>query len=162
MAQLQPIVSTERRVERDRRSFTLKTLACGMVGGKRRGARRDVDACGHYVDWYEAPLLFIALAIMSLSWMDAFFTLQLLEMGAIEVNIFMAWLLDSSVDHFVVTKLAITASALLFLTMHVNFRIFGIVTVRHVMYVLVAKDVALIFYQLHLMALAMSPVPGWY
>ena len=147
-------VGGERRL-RDRRQAGLKgALLVGMFRGRRRGPRRDIDRHSYYVDWYDDNrLLAVVTAIFILNCMDAMFTLTLLSEGAEEVNLFMVALLDIGVPTFVNIKLTITAIALVFLVAHSNFRIVGGLCVRHLLYVILAKYIALIIYELHLLKL---------
>lgn len=143
-------------LERDlpnRRQATLHSLVYGsIVHGRRRGPRRHSDAQAYYVDWYDERLFAVSMGILLLCCLDALFTLKLLGMGAEEVNLLMAALLEHSVQTFVHTKLALTGIALVFLVAHAGFQIFGAVRVRHLLYAILGSYVTLFIYQLGMLA----------
>jgi len=64
----------------------------------------------------------------------------------------MARLLSVSVQTFVTGKLLITGAGVLFLLMHAHFRVLGVVTGRQALHGLVPVYVALIVYELVLLA----------
>ena len=143
----------ERRDQKDRRRHSWRTLTyCGLQGrGRRRHARRgDSD---YYLDWYEPGLVLMGLGIILLSCIDALLTLTLLEHGAYEANQFMAQLLEISVSTFVVTKIAITCTGILFLLMHSHFQILKILNGKQVLKLVFSAYSALIVYQLVLLEL---------
>ena len=68
------------------------------------------------VDWYEPQLLFMTIAILLLSAMDASFTLLLMQAGIVEEwNPFMRALMEVDVQLFANVKIAVTCFALIFL-----------------------------------------------
>ena len=71
----------ERRLRSERRGFSWRTVVFGFLHSRRRGARREDDAEVVFVDWHHPWLFFLAVGIMILSCMDAFFTLMLLQQG---------------------------------------------------------------------------------
>ena len=149
-------VSSATRFDRrtaDRRSTTWRSLVFGGVGkNRRRGPRRWSDRHGYYVDWYETRLLVVSLGIFLLCCTDALFTLTLLDRGAEEVNLFMAYLIDSSVEAFVAIKVGFTAVGLVFLVMHSTFRLLGVLPVKHVLLVLLGNYVVLFVYQVGMLS----------
>jgi hypothetical protein len=90
--------------------------------GRRKGPRRSVESWGnYYVDQYP-PLVFgVIIAVLSLCILDAFFTLHLIEQGAQEVNPVMRHFLEHGPMVFLVTKYALTGSALVLLLINKNF-----------------------------------------
>jgi hypothetical protein len=144
-------LTSDRRTGLDRRRHSWRTiLYCGLHGrGRRRSARRK----GHnyYLDWYDPKLVYMGLAVLILSSMDALFTLNLLQMGAYEANILMDHLIQTSDRLFVITKLSITALSVLFLVMHANFQLLGITNGGRVLQWIVPLYVLLIIYELLLM-----------
>ena len=76
----------EPRLIDDRRNFTWRTMVYGYLRSRRRAARRTGDAEPLFLDWHHPWLFFLAVGIMIMSCMDAFFTLQLLERGMVEIN----------------------------------------------------------------------------
>ena len=144
-------VRVDRR-RRDRRRTTIKSLVLGsVVDGRRRGPRRSADVGTCYLDWHEPKLFVVTLAIFLLNCLDAFFTLVLLGLGAEEVNVVMAALLESGTRTFVNVKLGITAIALLCLVPHASRRLVGFVHVRHLLYAILTSYCVLVFYQLDML-----------
>jgi hypothetical protein len=144
-------LSSERRDGRDRRRHGWRTLTyCGLHG---RGRRKHVRRQGHnyYLDWYDPALVFTGLSVLMMSAMDALFTLTLLKKGAYEANYFMAQLLETSIEAFVWSKVAITAAGVMFLLMHANFHILGITSGKRMLQFMVPVYGLLIAYELVLL-----------
>jgi hypothetical protein len=142
----------ERRSQSDRRRHSWRTVTyCGLRGrGRRRLARRD--GYSYYLDWYEPRLVFTGVAVLTMSALDALFTLDLLARGAHEANYFMARLLDIGIEVFVWSKLAITAIGVLFLLMHANFYVLGAVSGKRLLQFAVPVYGLLIAYEITLKA----------
>ena len=105
----------ERRAAADRRLFSWRTIMFGFARSRRHNHRRDEDAEIHFLDWHHPWLFFLAVGTMLLSCVDAFMTLQLLELGMYEANPFMAAMLEQSTSTFAATKMAITGTGILIL-----------------------------------------------
>ncbi|MBX3615825.1 MAG: hypothetical protein KF839_01550 [Nitrosomonas sp.] len=129
----------------------------GIKVGRRMGERR-ITARGEpvYVDRYAGHLILCAVAILFLSTLDAFLTLNILANGGKELNWFMAVLIEDSTEKFVAFKLALTSLALILLIIHHEAHLFKGIRVRHINYSILAGYAILIGYELHLIALAMS------
>jgi hypothetical protein len=126
-----------------------------LHGGRRRGARRDLDP--YTTDWHEPRLLFLSIAIILLSTTDAILTLYLLESGIVrEANPVMRMLLERDVRTFVNVKTGITASAMLVLIPAAHVRLLRRVPVRTIMHVLFGLYLALILYELGLLAIVIG------
>ncbi|MFQ5760989.1 MAG: DUF5658 family protein [Acidiferrobacterales bacterium] len=135
-----------------RRQQTLRGLLCSTYRNRRTYDRRsDIRWHGHYVDSHGLSLLIMALGVMLLSIADAYLTLLLLQFGAEEVNPFLNWLL--SIDHqlFFVVKLAITGFCIVWLVMHQQFRVFGVLRVYHMLAASLLLYLGLICHQLDLL-----------
>lgn len=117
----------------------------------RRQAQRRGGNANTLVDVYESRLLYIVLAIMLLSCADAFFTLQLLQLGAVELNTFMAILIERDLVSFVGFKLALTGLALVLIVIYKNFRIFGRIRVSQLLWLVLFGYSVLILYELVLL-----------
>jgi|GEM_PF-1666382 len=109
-----------------------------------------------YVDRYASHLMLCAIAVLFLSAMDAFLTLNILANGGKELNWFMEVLIEDSTEKFVAFKLALTSLALVMLIIHHEVHLFKGIRVRHINYSVLAGYAILIGYELHLIALAMS------
>ncbi len=129
----------------------------GIKSGRRTGERR-ITARGKpvYVDRYASHLMLCAIAVLFLSAMDAFLTLNILANGGKELNWFMEVLIEDSTEKFVAFKLALTSLALVMLIIHHEVHLFKGIRVRHINYSVLAGYAILIGYELHLIALAMS------
>ncbi|MEM7282671.1 MAG: DUF5658 family protein [Pseudomonadota bacterium] len=123
------------------------------IGARRRsGGRRRYDP-PQYVDWYESDLMVMALGIVVLSLADAFITLRLLDMGAIEANVLMARLIEQDVHTFVALKIALTGLTIVLLVVHKNFRFIQMISVKTLIWVFLGLYMALIAYELALLQL---------
>ena len=151
--------SSSRRT-RDRRNFGVSTLIYGNLYCRRRHARRSSDMYTFYVDWYEPRLLYITLAVLILSCVDAVITLKVLQHGSVELNPLMALLIEKNVSLFVYAKLMLTGTGLIVLVMHVNFRIFRYVKIRHCLVGSLVAYLALVAYELVLLSEIFLPQGG--
>jgi len=104
-----------RRAKSDRRTFTWRTVFFGFLRSRRREHRRQDDANVVFIDWHHPWLFFLAVGIMILSSMDAFMTLQLINLGATEVNPVMAAIMGKGTMAFAVSKMLMTAIGILML-----------------------------------------------
>lgn len=66
-----------------------------------------------FLDWHHPWLFFLSTGIMLMSGIDAFFTLQLLERGAMEINPVMALMIGQSTVAFAVSKMMLTGFCVL-------------------------------------------------
>lgn len=103
----------ENRSVKDRRRFTWRTVLYGFFRSRRRGPRRASDAEPLYTDYHHPWLFFLAVGIMVMSCIDAFFTLALLEHGAVEVNPVMAVAIGKGTQTFALSKMLLTSFGIL-------------------------------------------------
>ena len=106
-------VATNRRAIPDRRAFSWRTIMFGYLLSRRISSRRADQGTYLFEDWHHPWLFFLALGIMLLSCVDAFFTLQLLSRGMVEANPVMALVMQQGNAAFVATKAAMTGVAIL-------------------------------------------------
>ena len=139
-------VLTERRCGSDRRALSARTFFQGGLTPRRRRSRRT-DEATPLVDWHEPHLLFLALAILLLSVLDAFLTLTLMTRGAHEVNPILAWLLDTHPGLFAVVKMTLTGTGVLVLVAVARTKVFRIIRVATIMHGFVVAYVCLILYE---------------
>ncbi len=116
----------------------------------RYGPRRGTEPAGYYVDWHQPQLLYMTLAILLLCTADAILTLNLLALGAREVNVFMARLINHDVYVFSATKMALTGVGLVFLVLHANFKLFHVIEVRKLLKAFLVFYIGLIAYEIYL------------
>ena len=106
---------SENRLTDDRREFGWRTVFYGFLRSRRRAVRRELEEEPLYTDWHHPWLFFLATGTMIFSCMDAFFTLQLLERGAVEINPIMNAVIGQSTLLFASTKVAMTGFGILVL-----------------------------------------------
>ncbi len=104
---------SDKRAETDRRNFTWRTVFFGFTRSRRHAHRRLSDDEVVFLDWHHPWLFFLATGTMLLSCADAFLTLQLIDLGMMEVNPFMKAVMDQSTVLFTSTKLAMTGFGIL-------------------------------------------------
>ncbi|MGH8264132.1 MAG: DUF5658 family protein [Steroidobacterales bacterium] len=137
----------ERRARTERRLRRLWSLAYGSFDPRRRSVRRNAELHVQFVDWHDAHLLGVALAIILLCSIDAFMTLTLLSHGASEINPVMAELLYRDIAVFAVVKMALTGTGVLTLVALSRCRLFGKFRVVYGLYVTLAGYIALVGYE---------------
>lgn len=145
----------ERRQHERRQSSVLLNWRHLGFRGRRHRVRRDGDHSRPYVDRYERKLMYLVLAVVTLSCADAFITLRLLELGAVELNSLMAYLIERDVRTFIVYKFALTSLALVVLVVYSNFRLFGRLQVVTLLWWALFIYILLILYELVLLAIGL-------
>ncbi len=143
-------IEGERRCGVDRRTHSVKTLWHALHGRRALGRRKD-DHINALVDRYEPHLLFVFVMTFGLCCLDAFFTLHLISLGkATEANPVMDVAIAGGTLFFVLTKLAMTATALTILLWLNNYYFFKRIRVRYFLYGVLLSYVVLIKYQIWL------------
>lgn len=130
--------------------FNLRHLG---IAGRRRTVAHPLHARNRYVDLYEPIYLLIAVLLVAATAGDAFLTLRLIEHGAQELNGLMAFWLVTNPDYFVQSKLLITSLSVIFLTIHKNFVLFGLLPVGRLLIIGCGGYLGLIGYELILFSL---------
>ena len=108
-------LATESRDIADRREFGWRTVIFGFLRSRRREHRRAAEGEPVFIDWHHPWLFFLAVGTMLLSCLDAFFTLRLLDRGAIEVNPVMALAISHGTFAFTASKMLMTGLGILML-----------------------------------------------
>jgi hypothetical protein len=103
------------RVCNDRRSTSWRTVFYGFVRSRRHSQRREDESEVLFLDWHHPWLFFLSVGTMLLSSADAFITLQLIQLGMVEANPFMAAILEQGTGPFAATKMAMTGVGILML-----------------------------------------------
>ncbi len=119
-------------------------------GGQRKTIRRGTDEKKHlFVDIYSNRLLIAVISLISLSCLDGFLTLFLIERGSvIEANPIMAYFLGFGAFYFTLIKFNITAMALTVMVLFKNLRI-----TKHCLPFAISVYIAIIIYELYLYSL---------
>jgi hypothetical protein len=139
----------ERRAGEERRTLTLGTFLRGSVRVRRRADRRADDA--YHVDWHEPDLLFLAVTILLLSVIDAFFTLTLLRHGAVEANPLLEFVLSEHPQFFAVIKMGFTGVGVLVLVAAARAHLFRVVRVKTILQWVLLGYVLLFGYEMWLL-----------
>lgn len=130
---------------RRRRTFPLHLSS--WWGGRRHRGRRHGETGGRYVDRYDPRYRMMAIGLMLLSALDAFFTMTLLSLGSEELNPVMGWLLAGNTDTFFYGKMGITALGVLLLVPHHDFMWLRVIPVRFLLQAFCAVYGALVVYE---------------
>jgi hypothetical protein len=121
----------ERRFGDRRQAPTPMVSRYTLQGGRRSAVRRAEDDRATFVDLYGGRLFTVALAIVALNLLDAWFTLLFLAQGGQEVNPFVQRVLSLGPSAFIAFKTFGIGACVVFLAITKNFlaaRI-GLVTV---------------------------------
>ena len=140
-----------RRRNSERRESTLHGLLAGHWMRRRRTDRRAGEKLVAGLDWHDAHWLAAALMVLLLSIGDAFMTLTLMRHGAQEVNPVMAPLLVGGGPSFAYWKVGLTAFGVMVLTALARFRLFRVIPVGVVLYLLMTGYIVLIAYEFRLL-----------
>ena len=127
-------MSDERRTHSYRRNSATKPLSRFTYRGRRRKLRRIEEGHNYYVDRYNVRYLFLIITILILCFLDAYLTLLLLQLGGVELNPFMLYFIKKDVVLSMAVKYVMTASALIFILIHKNFKVFGGLKVGNFIY----------------------------
>ncbi len=148
MSNLEQIESLDQdRDPDDRREFSWRTVIFGFVRSRRRNTRRGSEDEPIYTDWHHPWLFFLATGTMILSSMDAFFTLQLIDRGAIEMNPIMAILIGKGTLAFAASKMLLTGLGILVLVFLSRSRIFNLIRTGLVLTVFFTAYACLVCYE---------------
>lgn len=141
----------DRRVG-DRRNVGLRSLMYGGVRPRRRAGRRAADEHQVLLDWHAPKPLYLALAILLMSCLDALLTLNILTAGGRELNGLMDHLIRMDREGFVAVKIAITGIGVVLLAIAVNRHFLGRVRVIRLLELFCAGYAALVGWELYLLA----------
>ncbi len=134
----------------ERRKSFWRSFLYGNFRPRRRSSRRTFDQNDFLFDWHEPRVLYLALAVLLLSCTDAFFTLNLLNLGAAEANIVMASTLEVGIDRFVSIKIILTSLSLLVLVVTARRSFIRSGRVEQILQVFVAAYLMVICYELYI------------
>lgn len=156
-----PDSAEERRLDnRDRRRMSVKSLLHGGLHPRRRQHRRDYNEQYHVLDLHDSELMWLALGIVVMSCMDALFTLNLLAVGAEEINILMRSLINADINRFLVVKIGATSISVITLVAASEYRVLGRVPVRILLRGLFLIYFSLLVYEIVLLLVHADDVYG--
>ncbi len=151
----------ERRVDnRDRRRMSVKSLLHGGLRPRRRQHRRDYNEQYHVLDLHDSELMWLALGIVIMSCLDALFTLNLLAVGAEEINILMRSLINADINRFLVVKIGVTSISVITLVAASEYRVLGRVRVRFLLRGLFLIYFSLLVYEIVLLLTHATDIYG--
>ena len=114
-------LNLDRRSGSDRRNMRRGAGLRHLMFGRRQQVRRRVDRDRVlYMDRYSKPVFRLIVLILLLSVLDAFFTLLLIDHGAVELNPLMAFYLNIGPTPFVVVKYCLTSLSIFVLLVYSN------------------------------------------
>lgn len=113
---------SEQRMHMDRRRLDWRTVLYGFAMSRRRMNRRAENMDVVFLDWHHPWLFFLSVGTMILSSADAFLTLQLIQLGMIEINPVMQMAMVQGTGVFVGTKLGLTATGIFTLVFLAKFQ----------------------------------------
>ncbi len=142
---------TERRGGVERRRHGLYSFAYGSFRPRRRRGRRAGDEQRIFLDWHEPRVLYLSLAIVLMSCLDALLTLNILSAGGRELNGFMDWLIRNDPLWFIATKILVTGFGVTLLVVGVNRHFLGRLRVIRIMQLFFAAYLLLMSWELYLL-----------
>ena len=134
----------------NRRNGVLHAFLYGNFRPRRRSSRRASDQHWTWFDWHEPRVLYLALGVLLLSFVDALFTLNLLNLGATEANTFMAHMLNLGIDQFVTSKICLTSFSVITLCATARLKFVGPFSVEHLLQFFLFGYILLIGYEVYL------------
>ena len=140
--------SNIRRNIPDRRKRPTSPLNWRFYHGRRKANRRDTDPQGnYYVDRYSFWASMAAIGIVVLSLLDSFFTLVLLQQGAVEVNPIMRLALRFGSYPFFFIKYFLTILSVVLLLIHKNFYFGKTISIKNIILGLGLAYLVLVIYE---------------
>jgi len=146
------------RSGQDRRTKSGFNIRSFLIGGKRETIRRQDDKRRiFYVDRYSSRLVAVIVAILSLSVIDGFLTLFLLDHGAYETNPVMAYFLEFGPYTFFTFKYLLTIIPAIGLLMFRNVFLAAIRIYTHsLLYFIAVTFMAVVVWELYLVSIVRS------
>jgi hypothetical protein len=125
----------ERRSQLDRRRRVWWSLWYGSIRPRRRHpARRAEDIRFHALDWHATSLWAVSIGILILSVVDAFLTVRLLSLGAVEVNPVMDLVVHGNVAVFAGLKMGLTGVCVALMVLLAGYRFMRVLRVEVILY----------------------------
>ncbi|MBX2878935.1 MAG: hypothetical protein KTR32_03330 [Granulosicoccus sp.] len=144
---------SDRRMDGDRRQYSLTTLVKCMVNPRRSAGRRTQDRRYPVTDVFDSSVLTLVVLMLCFSLLDALFTLTLLSHGGTELNPVMRYFLEiGGSTAFLIAKLVLTAVPAIILVATSNLLVFGRWRVRSILAALVGGYAGLLVYELVLLS----------
>ncbi|MEO8224308.1 MAG: DUF5658 family protein, partial [Gammaproteobacteria bacterium] len=143
----------------ERRSHSVWSFTYGGVRPRRRAGRRDRDHERVFLDWHEPRVLYLVLAIVLMCCADALFTLNLMAIGAEEMNVLMDRLIAHDVQRFLMLKIGVTGVCVILLGIAARRRFLGMFPVLRVLQFCCAGYAALILWEVWMFTVYVTDLP---
>jgi len=143
----------------ERRTHSVWSFAYGSFRPRRRVGRRDGDHERIYLDWHEPRVLYLVLAIILMCCADALFTLNLMAIGAEEVNVLMGALIAADVEQFLAVKIGVTSISVILLALAARRQFLFVIPVFRVLQLFCAGYLVLILWELWLLTVYVTGLP---
>jgi hypothetical protein len=153
------LVRADRRGTLDRRTHSLKSFTYGSFRPRRRNGRRDGDHDRIFLDWHEPRVLYLVLAIVLMCAADALFTLNLLAIGAEEVNVLMLALIVRDVETFLALKIGVTSLSAVLLAIAARRQFLGVVPVYRLLQLFCTAYGVLLAYEIWMFSEYIASLP---
>jgi hypothetical protein len=144
---------TERRQLKDRRLTPTKPLGRYTFIGRRRKARRLNEANNYYVDKYELRYLILISLIIVFCILDFYFSFKIYQHGGFELNLMMSIFMKMNQALSLSSKFLITVVGSVFILIHKNFKLFGVIKTNFFIYLIFSIYFVLILYEFYSLVL---------
>ena len=144
---------SENRQLKDRRSRPTRFISRYTLTGRRRKARRQAEANNYYVDKFESRYLIMIGLVMIFCILDYRLSFKIFQKGGSELNVLISSVLINKRALLLVVKLGLTLICLLFILFHKNFKVFGRLKARVLIYYVFSVYLVLIFYEFYSLVL---------
>lgn len=138
---------------KDRRSKPTRFISRYTLIGRRRKARRQDEANNYYVDKFESRYLIMVGLVMIFCIMDYGLSFKIFEKGGAELNVLMAAFMANGRVLLLLVKLCLTLICLVFILLHKNFKVFGLIKAHVLIYYVFSVYFVLVLYEVYSLAL---------
>jgi len=142
-------MTIENRQLKDRRLKPTRPISRYTFIGRRDKARRFNELDNYYVDKYESQLLILISLIMIFCFLDAFISLKIFQLGGAEGNPLMSIFIKKNLVLSFVVKFLFSAIFIIFLIIHKNFKIFGVIKTYLFIYLIFSIYFLLVLYEFY-------------
>jgi hypothetical protein len=146
-------MSDENRQLKDRRSRPTRFISRYTLIGRRRKVRRQDEAHNYYVDKFESRYLIMVGLVMIFCILDYGLSIKIFEKGGAELNVLMATFMSNGRVLLLWVKLCLTLICLVFILLHKNFKVFGLIKAHVLIYYVFSIYFVLVLYEFYSLAL---------
>jgi len=138
---------------KDRRSRPTRFISRYTLIGRRRKARRQDEANNYYVDKFDSRYLIMVGLVMIFCILDYSLSFKIFEKGGAELNVLMATFMANGRILLLLVKLCLTLICLVFILLHKNFKVFGLIKAHVLIYYVFSVYFVLVLYEIYSLAL---------